>query len=201
MFRHKEAVPAPWALAAGAAAGAGALAFAVARGVRMLRRRPQSLHVSMPSELDAMEDAAVEALRRDRETGACAIDVAAISPGIIELSGMVPSHAVGQRAARLLHSLRGVSTVISRLEVGTVEDRLAAARSRNSAGDPLLRERRWYGVRVGTGRRRQSADTEPARNDDSVHRRMRELEIDPSDLGDAAHRRDVSGPGSFGVNL
>jgi hypothetical protein len=38
-------------------------------------------------------------------------------------------------------------------------------------------------VRVGTGRRRQSADTDPARNDDSLHRRTRELEV-PADFGD-----------------
>jgi hypothetical protein len=186
MFGRRQARPEPWALAAGAAAGAGALALAIFQGVRMVRRSRNTVDSGLPAELDALEDAAVELLRRDAETGVCAIDVAAVAPGIVELSGVVPTHAVGQRAARLLHSLAGVRTVISRVEVGTTERRLAEARARNASGDPQFRERQWYGVRVGTGRRRQSLDTDPPRDDDSLQRRSRELEIHPSELADAA---------------
>jgi hypothetical protein len=175
MMRGKKAAPMPWALAAGAAAGAGAVAFAVMSGVRAWRRAREPQDFGLPAELDALEDSAVEALRRDPETGVCAIDVAAVAPGMIELTGMVPTHEVGQRAARLLHSISGVRTVISRLEVGTTEERLASARARQAQGDPQFRERQWYGVRVGTGRRRQSLDTDPPRNDDSLQRRTREL--------------------------
>jgi hypothetical protein len=185
MKRLTQSRPEPWALAAGAAAGAGAVAFAILQGARLLRRR-QPVDYGLPAELDSLEDAAVEVLRRDAETGVCAIDVAAIAPGIIELSGVVPTQEAAQRAARLLHSLSGVRTVISRLEVGTFEERLASARARNAQGDSEFQERRWYGVRVGTGRRRQSADTDPPRNDDSVQRRTRELEV-PTDLGDAGN--------------
>jgi hypothetical protein len=197
MFGRKQSsAVAPWAIAAGAAAGAGALAYAVARGFRTFHRpRPDGRPV--PTGLDALEDSAVEVLRRDRQTGVCAIDVAAVAPGILELSGVVPTHAVAQRAARLLHSLDSVNTVISRLEVGSMEDRLASVRQRNVQGDAGLRERRWYGVRVGTGRRRQG-DTEPDRNDDSLHRRTRELEVSPADLQDAADQRFGGSAGGAG---
>jgi hypothetical protein len=187
LHRHPKR-PEPWALAAGAAAGAGAVAFAVLQGVRLLRRR-QARHEhapTVPAELATLEEAAVALLRQDRATDSCAIDVAAIAPGIIELTGVVPSHEVGQRAARILHSLSGVRTVISRLEVGSFEARLAEARGRRARGEPETQERHWYGVRVGTGRRRQSADTEPARDDDSLERRSRELDVQPTDLTDAA---------------
>lgn len=191
IFARQRSGPDPWALAAGAAAGAGVLAYAVARGVRMLRARTRPAADAFSSELDELEDAAVEVLRRDRQTGVCAIDVAAVGPGIIELSGVVPTHAVGQRAARLLHALSDVNTVISRLEVGSAEERLATARQRKAMGDPQFRERHWYGVRVGTGRRRQSAETDPDRTDDSLPLRMRALEITPSDLADAADHESV----------
>jgi hypothetical protein len=134
--------------------------------------------------LDQLEEAAVEALRRDRLTGSCAIDVAALGPGIIELSGIVPTTEIGQRAARLLHALDGVRTVVNRLETGSLEDRLAENRVRRAHGEPALRERQWYGMSVGTGRRRQSPETEPGRNDDTVERRMRELDVHEADVTD-----------------
>lgn len=184
LFRREPQRVSTWAVAAGAAASASAVTFAVLRGMRTLRQR-QRPHAE-PTELDSLEDAAVDALRRDSTTGVCAIDVAAVSPGIIELSGVVPTHEVGQRASRLLHALPGVRTVISRLEVGSFEERLADNRERLARGEPGSLDRRWYGVRVGTGRRRQSAETEPARNDDTVERKTKELEVSQDDLDDAA---------------
>jgi hypothetical protein len=182
MFRGQPDRYLAWAISAGVAAGAsaGAAAFAVLRTVRRRRLAGEVL----PGELGHLEDAAVDALRRDSQVGVCAIDVAAVAPGIIELTGMVPTHEVAQRAVRLLHGLPEVRTVISRLEAGSMEQRLAQNRERLARGEPELLERRWYGVRVGTGQRRQSLATEPARPDDSVPRRTRELEIRPTDLGD-----------------
>jgi hypothetical protein len=188
MFHGPSDRAVTWALAAGAAAGAsaGAAAFAVLRQVRRRRHSEDEL----PAELEGIEDAAVDALRRDSQTGVCAIDVAAVAPDIIELTGLVPTHEVARRAVRLLHRLPGVETVISRLEVGSLEERLAQNRERLARGEPELMERRWYGVRVGTGQRRQSRTTDPPRPDDSLERRTRELEVRPSDLGDnASHRR------------
>jgi hypothetical protein len=189
--RKQEANTAAWLVAAGAAAGAGAAAaaFAVLRTVRRRRWDTQEPVTAM----DSLEDAVVDALRRDTQTGVCAIDVAAVGPDMIELTGVVPTAEVAQRAVRLLHRLPQVRTVISRLEVGSLESHLAENRERLARGEPQLVERRWYGVRVGTGRRRQSAATEPDRPDDSLPRRTRELEIQPDDLADAASHRRVLG--------
>lgn len=180
MFRRQQdGVPA-WLMAAGAAAGATAISFAV---LRMLRRRRHA-RPPLTSSLDYLEDAAVEVLRRDPQTGACAIDVAAMGPGMIELTGVVPTHDVAQRAARLLHALPGVRTVVNRLDTGALEQQLATNRTRRARGEPATRERQWYGVRVGTGRRRQSTDTDPGRDDDTIKRRTRDLEVSAADINE-----------------
>jgi hypothetical protein len=176
-------------MAAGAVAGVSAVSFAM---LRTMRRRSRPSQPGTP--LDALEDAAVEALRRDAQTGVCAIDVAALSTGIIELTGVVPTQEVAQRAARLLHSLSGVRTVINRLDTGALEEQLAHNRSRRSKGEPGTRERQTYGVRVGTGRRRQSPETEPDRPDDTVKRRTRELEVSSADIAEATSHEDAARP-------
>ncbi|HEX6132346.1 MAG TPA: BON domain-containing protein [Longimicrobiales bacterium] len=180
MFRREPDRVTPWVLAAAAVAGATALSYAVLRIVRRRRRRTPSTTV-----LDHLEDSAVAALRRDAVTGGCAIDVAAIAPGIVELTGIVPTQEIGQRAARLLHALPGVRTVVNRLETRALEQHLAENRDMRARGEPWTRERQWYGVRVGTGRRRQSIETDPGRNDDTVKRRTRELEVSATDIADA----------------
>jgi hypothetical protein len=179
MFRREPDRLGPWVLAIGAVAGATAVSLGVIRTLRRRRGRTPAT-----SSLDFLEEAAVDALVRDPQTGACAIDVAALAPGIIELTGVVPTHELGQRAARLLHALPGVNTVINRLETGSLESRLAENRDNLARGEPYTRERQWYGMRVGTGRRRQSSDTEPLRDDDTVKRRTRELEVSAADIAD-----------------
>jgi hypothetical protein len=192
MFQRKKEPVATWAIAGGAAAaGASAAALIVMRTVRRFRGRADDR--STPTIFDTLEDAAVEALRGDPRTGVCAIDVAAVGPGVIELSGVVPDASVARHAAQLLQSVPGVRTVISRLEEGTTEERLARNRERLARGEPGLRDRRWYGVRVGTGQRRQSPATEPDRPDDSVQRRTRELEVGPAELGDSASSMRATG--------
>ena len=113
-----------WLWTVAAVAGASAVAYGVIRFLRAGRARVPT------SELDILEDAAVERLRRDPVTGKSPIDVSALAPGIIELTGIVPSHEAGQRAARLLHALPGVHTVINRLDTGSLEERLATNRAR-----------------------------------------------------------------------
>ena len=186
MFRRQQdGVPA-WVIAAGAAAGVTAISFAVLRTLRRRRERQP-----LVTGLDYLEDAAVDVLRRDPQTGACAIDVAATGPGMIELTGVVPTHEVSQRAARLLHSLPGVRTVVNRLDTGALEQQLATNRTRRARGEPGTRERQWYGVRVGTGRRRQSADTDPGRTDDTVKRRTRDLEVSSADITEGMNPDDA----------
>jgi hypothetical protein len=179
MFRRQPDRVTSWMVGAGAAASATAVAFTLLRALRHRRAAAR-----FADELDALEDAAVDKLRRDAITGHCAIDVAAVSPGIVELSGLVPNREAGQRAARMLHSVPGVRTVINRLEEGSVEDRQVPHHARR--GEPLTRGRHWYGMRVGTGRRRQSLQTEPERPDDAVKRRTRALNVSASDIAEAA---------------
>jgi hypothetical protein len=184
MFRRQQNNVPIWILATGAIAGTSALSLAVLRMVRG-RRRP-----TLTSDLDRLEDAAVDILRRDPQTGSAAIDVAAIGPGTIELTGVVPTQEVAQRAARLLHALHGVRTVVNRLDTGVLEQQLATNRGRRARGEPATRERQWYGVRVGTGRRRQSLDTDPGRTDDTVKRRTRDLEVSPADISEGLSREE-----------
>jgi hypothetical protein len=166
-----------WVIAAGAVAGASVISFAA---LRALRRRS----ATAPADADSLEESAVSTLRRDPRTSGSAIDVAAVAPGIIELTGMVLTQDVAQRAARLLHALPGVKTVINRLDTGSLERHLATNRRRRARGESSLRERQWYGVRVGTGRRRQSPATDPDRPDDTVKRMSRELEVTQRDIAD-----------------
>src|SRR5690606_15189965 len=86
---------------------------------------------------------------------------------------------------RLLHALPGVRTVINRLDTRALEQHLAGNRYQRARGESWTRERQWYGVRVGTGRRRQSPTTDPERPDDTVERRTREPDVKPTDIGDA----------------
>jgi hypothetical protein len=181
MFRRAPDRVTPLMIGAGAAAGATAVAWSVLRVVRTRRDAHR-----VEGELDALEDAAVEALRRDPVTGSCPIDVAAPSPGIIELSGRVPNRETGQRAARLLHAVPGVRTVVNRLAQGAAEAQIEHNRVRRERGDPYTLDRHWYGVRVGTGRRRQSPLTDPDRPDDTVKRRTRALEPSAADIAEAA---------------
>jgi hypothetical protein len=145
--RSEERVPV-WLWAVAAAAGASAMAFAV---LRLGRRQRDS---SPATELDLLEDAAVERLRRDPVTSRAAIDVAALAPGIIELTGTVPTHDTGQRAGRLLHALPGVHTVINRLDARSEEQQLAAARARhaNAASNSTTRSANDYVPDVETER-------------------------------------------------
>jgi hypothetical protein len=145
-----------WLWAAAAAAGASAVAFAVLRFARRQRERGPA------SELDLLEEAAVERLRRDAVTGRAAIDVSALAPGIIELTGTVPSHETGQRAGRLLHALPGVHTVINRLDARSEEQQLAAARARHAhaASNSQTRSANDYVPDVETERAASSPDAE-----------------------------------------
>jgi hypothetical protein len=146
--------------------------------VRSWRRRGATA-VETPGT--GIETAAVDALAADELTGRAAIEVEAIAPGIIELSGVVETPEAAERAVAIVGTVGGVRTVLNRLDVGTEREHLAATRRRFEAGDPGLRETRWYGIGVGTGRRRQSRETDPPRRDDSVDMLTREFEAERAD--------------------
>jgi len=109
----------------GAAAGLGFAAYGLFRMARQPDRGSQRR-----TALDVLEEAAVDALRADEITGNCAIDVTAIAPGILELTGSVPDHDTAERAARVLHAVAGVRTVVNRLDTESLHE----LRSRAAAG-------------------------------------------------------------------
>jgi hypothetical protein len=163
------------ALTVGIAAGA---AVGIYFGWREWRRR--RIRADAPvGHLAELEEAAVEALRSDDLAGRRAIDVAAVGDGIVELSGVVEEQDEARRAVDIAQRVEGVHTVINRLSVGTVERQLIRTRRRYETGDPALTEPHWYGMRVGMGRRRQSAATDPDRSDDRVDTVTRVLEPSP----------------------
>ena len=97
-----------------------------------------------------------------------AVERTVLEPGVIELTGSVGTPAELRRAVEVTQGVSGVTTVVNRLEVGMEASRMSERRRRYEEGDPALREQHWYGVGVGTGRRRQGASTDPDRRDDRV---------------------------------
>ena len=110
----------------------------------------------------------VNALLEDETTARCGIEVAAVSQGVIELTGAVGTPNELRRAVEVTQRVDGVNTVVNRLEVGMENSRMNERQRRYESGDPALREQHWYGVGVGTGRRRQGASTDPEQRDDRV---------------------------------
>jgi hypothetical protein len=123
-----------------------------------------------------LENAVVDALRHDAHAGNSAIDVAAVAPGVIELSGSASDWMAARRAVEVTQGVPGVNTVVNRLDIEALENQMARTRQRFASGDPSLTETHWYGVGVGTGRRRQGASTDPAQRDDSVKLRTEAIE-------------------------
>ncbi len=123
----------------------------------------------------ALEDAVVDALRGDSHAGGSAIDVAAVAPGVIELSGTAADWMAARRAVEVTQGVEGVTTVVNRLDIEALENQLSRTRQRFANGDPSLTETHWYGVGVGMGRRRQSPDTDPAQRDDSAEMKAEAL--------------------------
>lgn len=159
-----------WIAVAGAAAGLGA---GLAGYLLGRRRRPRT--ASLEERAIRLEDQVVDALAGDAVLHNRPIEVAMLSDGIIELTGMVGSEDEAHRAVDRAQEVPGVMTVLNRLDIGDLESHLAETRERYEAGDAALHETRWYGMRVGTGRRRQGHETDPARADDRLPMQSREL--------------------------
>src|SRR5688500_7001537 len=142
-----------WLLAAGVAAG---IAAAIYFRRRMVRDRAQ-----IPPELRKLEDDVLNALRADAVMRDRGVDVAAIAPGIMELTGTVETEDEAHHAVAVVQSVAGVRTVLNRLDLAR-QDRL---RRRPAAVDSASGSR-WYGMSVGMGRRRQGKSTEQPERDD-----------------------------------
>ena len=168
-----------WLVAAGVAAGIAAVAY--------LRRRRGREESALSPDLRNLEDAVITALRADEVMKARAVDVAAIAPGIMELTGTVESADEAHHAVSIVQSVAGVRTVLNRLDLA-----LAGQRPRRrpvTTAEPGSGSR-WYGMSVGMGRRRQGRSTDPDQRDDHTDMLEQALAPDPEEaLADVVQER------------
>ncbi len=146
-----------------------------------LRRPPRD-----QEELVALEDSVLDAFLRDDALRECGIDVGAISRGIVELSGSVWTRDQAHRAVSVAQGVRGVETVVNRMEV---EDERARLHPRDDFDEGTeMSGSEWTGNNVGMGGRRQGRDTDPSRPDDSRHQLEEAIEqADRAQFADEGH--------------
>ena len=109
---------------------------------------------------EGLEERVLEAFRNDPILSERAIDIGGIGEETIELAGWVNTEEEAEHAVVLARGVPGVATVLNRIAVGDIEDRLNDHSRRFEEGDEALTEARWEGRTVGTGRRRQGTSDE-----------------------------------------
>lgn len=123
-------------------------------------------------ELMSLEDRVLDAFLGDDVLSGEAIDVGAVAPGIIELSGRASGREELRLALAVAQGIEGVQTVINRMEVE--HDRYAL--HPEDEDDDRSSGAEWTGMRSGMGPRRQGWGTDPGRKDDSQHHREMAVE-------------------------
>ena len=113
---------------------------------------------------EGLEERVLEAFRNDPILSERAIDIGGIGEETIELAGWVNSEEEADHAVVLARGVPGVETVVNRIAVGDVEERIRDHSRRLDEGDDALTEARWEGRTIGTGRRRQGTSDEPDRH-------------------------------------
>ena len=113
---------------------------------------------------ESLEEHVLEAFRNDPILSERAIDIGGIGEETIELAGWVNSEEEADHAVVLARGVPGVETVVNRIAVGDVEERIRDHSRRVEEGDDALTEARWEGRTIGTGRRRQGTSDEPDRH-------------------------------------
>jgi hypothetical protein len=109
---------------------------------------------------EGLEERVLEAFRNDPILSERAIDIGGIGEETIELAGWVNTEDEADHAVVLARGVPGVATVVNRIAIGDIEERLEDHSRRFEAGDDALTEARWEGRTVGTGRRRQGTSDE-----------------------------------------
>ncbi|HEX6926309.1 MAG TPA: BON domain-containing protein [Longimicrobiaceae bacterium] len=145
------------------------------RPARLRRRGPEQ------RELAALEDRVLEAFFADPVLSERGIDVGAISPGIVELSGSVWTEEEAEAAVRLASRVSGVRTVVNRMDVEEEEER----RRRRVEDDSQTSIQHGIARVGGMGVRRQGLETEPARPDES-----RDIALNALNRADREQRED-----------
>jgi hypothetical protein len=115
---------------------------------------------------EGLEERVLEAFRNDPILSERAIDIGGIGEETIELAGWVNSEEEAEHAVVLARGVPGVETVVNRIAVGDVEERIRDHSRRLEEGDDALTEARWEGRTVGTGRPRQGTSDEIDRHAD-----------------------------------
>ena len=136
-------------------------------------------------DLTHLEDRVLEAFFADPVLSERGIDVGAISPGIIELSGSVWTEEEADRAVRSASGVQGVRTVVNRMEIEDESRQLRAARLRVEDGGSTGSLQHGTSRVGGMGTRRQGRDTDPDRPDDS-----RDIGMGALDRADRDQRAD-----------
>ncbi|MDB4881848.1 MAG: transport-associated protein [Gemmatimonadetes bacterium] len=113
---------------------------------------------------EGLEERVLEAFRNDPILSERAIDIGGIGDETIELAGWVNTEDEAEHAVIIARGVPGVETVVNRIAVGDVEERIRDHSRRFEAGDDALTEARWEGHTVGTGRRRQGTSDEVDRH-------------------------------------
>jgi hypothetical protein len=133
------------------------------------RIRPARQHrlVGEQTELTGLEDAVLDAFLADEVLSERGIDVGAISRGIVELSGSGRTEREADRAVEVAQRVRGVQTVVDRLDVEDEEDHFAATARDRDLGDGAAPQPYSGSRSVGMGARRQGRETDPDQPDDS----------------------------------
>lgn len=115
---------------------------------------------------EGLEERVLEAFRNDPILSERAIDIGGIGEETIELAGWVNSEEEAEHAVVLARGVPGVETVVNRIAVGDVEERIRDHSRRLEEGDDALTGARWEGRTIGTGRPRQGTSDEIDRHAD-----------------------------------
>ena len=113
---------------------------------------------------EGLEERVLEAFRNDPILSERAIDIGGIGEDTIELAGWVNTEEEAEHAVVLARGVPGVETVVNRIAIGDLEQRIRDHSRRFEEGDDALTEARWEGRTIGTGRRRQGTSDEPDRH-------------------------------------
>ena len=113
---------------------------------------------------EGLEERVLEAFRNDPILSERAIDIGGIGEETIELAGWVTTEDEANHAVVLARGVPGVETVVNRIAIGDVEERIRDHSRRFEEGDDALTEAHWEGRTIGTGRRRQGTSDEPDRH-------------------------------------
>jgi hypothetical protein len=136
-------------LAAGALVG-----LAVGVGVLVMRRWRDVAAAVAPTRWGRTAQAVRNLLRQEKDLDASDVAVVQLADGIVELWGAVASTDDARRVVALAQRAENVRTVLNRMRVREVENRLDETRRRFDEGAEDLHEQHWHSTGRGMHRGR-----------------------------------------------